>query len=93
LGETNVQTARKKLAAAGFSAAYCNDFVIVLWNLGNNYYGTPKTKFETNALARNTFYYSGFNGATIEFLTNKILTPGELFQAAMDQEVLNMVEI
>lgn len=84
LDETNVQTARKKLRAAGFSKTYCDNFVIVLWNL---YRGG--STFETKANANNTFYFGGYSPSTIGFLDGKITTAEELFKKSMDQEILN----
>ena len=101
LGKTNVETARNTLKRAGFSAEYCKNFQIILWNLGNNYYGrTSGNKFETHGEAENTFYFSGLDGSVVAFLTgldggDKPLpkTDVELFEAAMDQEVLNLITV
>jgi hypothetical protein len=100
LGKTNVQTARKSLKQAGFSADYVKNFQIVLWNLNNSYYQNSATKFETHEETENVFYFSGLDGSVISFLTgmegsNKAApkTDVELFDAAMDQEVLNMLQV
>ncbi len=94
LGETNVETARKKLKAAGFSKEYCDNFVIVLWNLQNSYYGKGSgEKFETAENTRNVYYFGGYSGSVISFLSNKIKTTYDLLDVALDQEVLNMVKV
>ena len=94
LGKTNVDAALDKLRAAGFSKEYVNNFVIVLWNLQSNYYGsTTGKKFETYGNVPNVFYFSGYSAATVSFLTSKIKNAEELFLEAMDQEVLNMIEL
>ena len=95
LGKTNVETARAKLKAAGFSAKYCKDFVIVLWNIPNRHYsGDQKVKFETYGDAPNVFYMSGYSASTVSFvMTGKATNADELFQEAMNQEVLNMIEL
>ncbi len=104
LNETNVETARKTLRNAGFSEDYVQNFKIVLWNLQNTYYGQGSgEKFETYGEANNVFYFSGYDGSTIAFLTgvkdkdgnvkSEPKTDKELFEAAMDQEVLNLVKI
>lgn len=92
LGKTNVESARRKLTAAGFSAEYVRNFVIVLWNLQSGY-GSRGNKFETNGDVENVFYFSGYSAATVSFLTNDIKTARELFEAAMNQEVLSMVQL
>lgn len=100
LGKTNVQAALDKLKAAGFSKKYVDNFQIILWNVGNNYYGrTSGNKFETSADTKNVFYFSGLDGSVVSFLTgmqesakSAPKTPEELFDAAMDQEVLNLIQ-
>lgn len=94
LGETNVQTARKSLAQAGFSKEYVDNFVIALWNIPNGYYGAKSgTKFETFGDTNNVFYFSGYSASVVKFLTSKIKNTFELFDAAMDQEVLNLIQL
>lgn len=92
LAKTNVESAKKILANAGFSDEYVSNFRIVLWNLQSNYYGsTTGKKFETLATERGTYYFSGYSASVISFLvSDKILTPREVFDEAMNQEVLNM---
>ncbi len=95
LGKTNVETARAKLKAAGFSASYCDNFKIVLWNLQNGYYGSDSgCKFETFGDVKNVFYLSGYSASNVQFiLNNKVETAEGLFDAAMDQELLNLVKV
>lgn len=94
LGRTNVDQALRTLRSVGFSDEYVDNFVIVLWNLQNNYYGKGSgSKFETYGDVKNVFYFSGYSASTVSFLTQKIKTASELFDAAMDQEVLNMIQI
>jgi hypothetical protein len=94
LGKTNVETARKKLRNAGFSKEYCENFVIVLWNLQSNAYGRGTgEKFETGEDTQGVFYYGGFSASTISFLTGKIKNTYELMEEALSQEILQMVEI
>lgn len=91
LGQTNVETALNKLRAHGFSNEYVNKFVIVLWNLQS--YGRGN-KFEThNTQVPNVYYFSGYEPSIISFLTDDIKNAYELFNAAMDQETLRMVNI
>jgi hypothetical protein len=107
---TNVQSAKLRLAQAGFSVEYMSNFQIVLWNLSNTYY-SPKQqiKFETHGEdgSENVFYFSGFDGSIVAFLTGREVkaqdggikeskapkNAKELFLEAMNQELLNMVEI
>ena len=94
LEQTNVERALQMLRTAGFSEEYCNNFVIVLWNLQSNAYGRGTgEKFETFGNVRNVFYFSGYSAAAISFLTEGITNAEELFLKAMDQEVLNLIEL
>lgn len=94
LGKTNVETALITLRNAGFSEEYVSNFKIVLWNLQSSYYGSNTgKKFETHGDVPNVFYYSGFSASTISFLTGKIETASELVEAALQQEILQMIEI
>jgi hypothetical protein len=94
LGKTNVDTALIKLRKAGFSEDYVDNFVIVLWNLQSNAYGRGTgEKFETFGNVPNVFYFSGYSASVVSFLTNKINNAEELFNSAMNQELLNQVEI
>jgi hypothetical protein len=101
---TTLQRAYQMLASAGFSTEYMKNFKMVFWNLQSDAYGeTTGKKYETSTSAvENVFYFSGYDGATIAFLTGikgadgNILAPKtaqELFIAAMDQELLQLVEI
>lgn len=96
---TNFNTAIKTLRNAGFSKEYVDNFRIILWDIPNNYYGKPTTKFEDFADAPNFFYMSGFDPSAISFIMNGTefkCTPRnaeELFKVAMDQELLNRVYI
>lgn len=99
LGKTNVQTALTTLRNAGFSDEYVNNFKIVLWNLQNSYYGRGSgEKFETyETNVKNVYYFNGYDASVVAFLTGTTRserapeTAEELFLAAMDQEVLNLV--
>lgn len=97
LGRTNVETAMSKLWNAGFSKEYVENFKIVLWNLSRG----NTNKFESYGETENVFYFSGYDGAIIAFLMGVEKADGtvkqtpktdvELFEAAMDQELLNKV--
>lgn len=95
LDVTNVTAALQTLRVGGFSEEYVKKFVIVLWNLQNSYYGKGSgEKFETYGDVPNVYYLSGYSAATVSFLmTGKVTNAGELFREAMDQEVLNMIEL
>lgn len=80
-------------------------FKLVLWDIPNDYYGNGATpKFESFGDRENFFYLSGLDGSTVSFLLGKSPVEGqtavtvpktaqELFEAAMDQEILNEVRI
>lgn len=95
LGRTNVDSARAILRSAGFSEKFCKNFVICLWDIPNNYYhGKPKQNFETFGDVPNVFYMSGYSASVVSFLmTGKASNADDLFKEAMNQEVLNLVEL
>lgn len=95
LGKTNVETARNTLKKAGFSQDFVNKFQIVLWNLQNRYYGSGSgEKFETTANEAGVFYFSGYSASVITFLTGyEALTPAQVFENAMNQEILNRFQM
>jgi hypothetical protein len=94
LSKTNVEVALELLRDGGFSESYVKNFVIVLWNLQSSYYGKGTgEKFETYGDIPNVFYFSGYSAATVSFLSNDIKTASELFEEAMKQEAIQMIEI
>lgn len=95
LGKTNVEQALFSLQQAGFSKDYLDTFKIVLWNLQSGYYGANTgKKFETFGDVKNVYYFSGYSAATVKFLLeNKVETALDLFMTAMDQELLNLIEV
>lgn len=94
LGKTNVESALNALRKAGFSEEYVSNFTIVLWNIENTFYSRmTRKKFETHGDVSNVFYFSGYSASTISFLTSKIRNASELFDSAMEQEILQMIEI
>ena len=103
LGRTNVYAALDALLRAGFSPEYVSNFKIVLWNLQSNFYGrgTGET-FETYGGVPNVFYFSGYEASIVAFLTGVEgktaldATPTnaeELFNAAMHQEIMSLIEL
>lgn len=98
--KTNIE-AFKTILRERFSANYVNNLKFVFWDIHNTFYGNSrKTKFETFGPQPNVFYLSGFDPSVITFLTgvegkaNTIpTTAAELFRVAMDQEILQMVQV
>ena len=91
---------KEKLANAGFSKKFVDDFKIVLWDIRNGYYGgRSSATFEELADCPNFFYMSGLDPAGIAFLTgtSKVQsipkTAEELFEAAMNQELFNQIQL
>ena len=90
---------KEKLLEAGFPEEYVKNFKIVLWDIPNGYYADRiRPKFESDADYPNFFYMSGLDPAGIAFLLGEKdkpapKTPKELFEAAMDQELLNLIVI
>lgn len=100
LGKTNVESALIKLTNAGFSRQYISNFQIILWNVRSYAYGnTAGNKFETYGNVPNVYYFSGYDGSIVAFLTgveHQEVQPKnaeELFLAAMNQEVLNYIQV
>ena len=100
LRTTNVQSALVMLRSAGFSSEYVNNFKIILWNLQTRFYGNETgKKFETYGNVKNVFYFSGYDGSIMAFITGvegqekEPTTAEELFKAAMNQEIMSMIEI
>lgn len=103
---SNVEVGRAKLAKY-YSQEFANNFGFCIVDIPNGYYGGRiKPVFETFANAKNTFYFSGLDLSPLGFLfgveskidqeTGEIIVPKtaeELFLAAMDQELLNLVTI
>ena len=99
LAVTNFSAAREMLKSF-FSKQFVDDFKIVLWDVPNSYYSNnPKTKFEDFADCPNLFHISGYDPSVVSFLTGKSefkaspTTSEELFKEAMDQTLLNKVEL
>lgn len=100
LNITNVSVAFQCLKSAGFSQEYLANFKIVLWNLQSRFYGpTTGQKFETYGNVDNVYYFSGYDGSIVSFLTGSEDTKStpknaeELFMAAMEQEIMQRVVI
>ena len=100
---TNLEKFKVVLQLSGFSREYINNFKIILWDIPNSSYSNNiRPKFESKADTPNMFYMSGFDPSALSFLLggkvkeNKEETPTtaeELFYAAMNQEVLNLIKI
>jgi hypothetical protein len=99
--KTNYRAAIQKLKDAGFSEKYVSNFKIILWDIPNTFYGSPvRNKFEESADTPNFFHIAGFDGSIISFIiegnrkTKSIpKTSEELFLAAMDQEILDLIQV
>lgn len=98
--KTNFKALKERLLAYGFSIDYVSNFKVVLWDIPNSYYGSkPQTAFEDFADCPNLYHISGLDGSAIAFLTGvkgQVSVPKnsqELFEAAMNQEILNMIEV
>lgn len=88
------------LKEGGFSEEFVNNFKIILWDLPNSWYGSSiRPKFEDFADAPNFFYMSGYDPAAVSFIfgneytKKEPKTAEELFEVAMDQELLNKLTI
>lgn len=93
---TNFKEFKSILKKAGFSEEYVNNFKLVLWDVPNHFYGKFKPTFEDFADVPNVFHISGYDPAAVSFLIGKGHNPcnsKELFEASMDQELLNKLQI
>lgn len=99
--ESNFNRAINRLRVSGFSDEYVNNFKIILWDIPNDYYSSnPRPKFEDFANAPNFFYLSGYDPSAVAFILGgnkpEFKAPKnaeELFESAMNQELLNRVKI
>lgn len=98
--KTNVERGRQILKQAGYSKDFYENFGLGFVELPNTFYSQkPTPKFETFGDVKNVFYFSGHDLSPLAFLfgvgkSAKLPTTAqELFEAAMDQEVLNLLEV
>lgn len=96
LNKTSVERVHDTLTAAGFSKEYVDNFVICLWNLRNDYYGynvQNRTPFQTYGDVKNVYYMSGYSAQIVSFLNGKVQTTRDLFDEAMNQEILSLIKM
>lgn len=102
--DTNINAFRKVLLQAGFSQSYVKNFTFVFWDIHNEFYtrysGKRTVKFETYNIEDGVFYFSGFDPSVMAFLTNQSSSDKpapknarDLFDAAMSQEIMQMIEL
>ena len=99
--ETVFEAFKSLLSKNGFSKEYVDNFKLVLWDIPNDYYrhSYSSPKFEALANTPNIFHMSGFDPAGIAFLTGTSTvqttprTPEELFEAAMQQELIQLLRL
>lgn len=99
--ETVFEAFKEHLRKCGFSKEYVDNFKLVLWDIPNRYYGGSHSspKFEALANTPNIFHMSGFDPAGIAFLTGTKQitsiprTPEELFETAMQQELIQLLKV
>lgn len=95
----NIQSFRNRLLEKGFSTNFVKNFKFCFWDIHNSFYnGRNKTKFESYGPEKNVFYFGGYDPSVITFLTGVEgsdsplpTTAEELFESAMNQEILNLV--
>lgn len=97
---SNFKELMRNLKQAGFSKDYLDKFKVILWDIPNTYYGGKTSQaFEEFADCPNLFHVGGLDPAVVAFITgttHQTSTPKnseELFEAAMDQEILQLVEL
>ena len=101
---TNIVAFKNILLNHGFSKEFVDNFKFIFWDIRNTFYNyKDEVKFESYNLEKNVFYFSGFDGSVISFLLQEEVKAEkpkaqpkdayEVFLAAMNQEVLRLVEI
>lgn len=93
LNITNVAAAKSKLYGAGFSDEYVANFMIILWDLRNSYYGNKNASYETYGEYDNVLYFSGFAAETLSLLEDGIKNAEDLVNRALNQDFLNKLDI
>lgn len=100
LNKSSFDLFRQILIDGGFSKEYVNNFKLILWDIPNDFYrSSPETKFEDFADSPNNYHITGYDPSVVSFILNgskKIAAPKnnlELFNAAVDQDLLNKVKI
>lgn len=97
--ETVFEAFKNHLLKCEFSKEYVDNFKLVLWDIPNGYYRDPTPKFEALANTPNIFHMSGFDPAGLAFLTGTKQvttiprTPEELFETAMQQELIQLLKV
>ena len=91
---------KSRLLNAGFTKDFVKNFKLILWDIPNNFYSSRHVnKYEGSKDSENFFYLSGFDGGVLSFIFNTDVyqqapkTPKELFDTAMNQELLNKIKI
>lgn len=98
--KTNFDKLLETLKRGGFSKSYVDNFKVILWDVPNSYYGSTQQAFEDFADRPNLYHISGLDPAAVAFITGvegkaapNPKNSEELFAAAMDQELLNMMQV
>lgn len=97
--KSNFKTLLKSLKQGGFSDKFVNNFKVMLWDIPNGYYGKSQTAFEDFADSPNLYHISGLDPSALAFLLGtKSMTSipknsEELMQAALNQEVMKIIEV
>lgn len=95
---TNYEKAIKRLEKAGFTEDCIRNFIIILWDIPNDFYcdgGRKETVYEGNG---NFIYMSGYDANLVKFIftgkkgENTPLSTEKVFENAMNQEALRMVD-
>lgn len=98
--ESNFDSFLSTLRNGGFSKNFVDNFKVVLWDIPNGYYGNSTPKFEDFADRKGLFHIGGFDPAVVAFLMGSEVkdkaaptNSEELFEAAMDQRLLDEITV
>lgn len=84
---------KQTLLQAGFSKEFVREFKLIVWQISNK---QTKSKIEILPGVSNCFFVNGLSNSTAAFITGEKRfqtphTPREIFENAMNQELLNMM--
>ena len=99
--KTNHKTLLNKLRNGGFSEDYVKNFKVILWDVPSSYYAKNGNQaFEDFANCPNLFHIGGLDPAAVAFILGvegrdkpAPKNSAELFEAAMEQEILDMIQV
>lgn len=98
--KTNFVKLKQRLLKGGFSKKYVDNFLVILWDIPNSWYSSKgQTSFEGSADTPSLIHVSGLDPSAIALVTGAKSvddipkTSEEMMNAALSQEVMQMIEV